>query len=439
MKKGNKVALFAICLTIVLLLMSSCTPFYERMLDRERQSRTEGSIATPETESTSETVADTETETEIVSESESTEEALPEKGNGIEDLSGASAHAMRSVALAVAVFSPETENEHAYYASATAVLYAIDSEGGAFFVTNYHLVYDKYASQGGKAVSSEIYLYLYGKTLEEYAMEASFVGGSPFYDLAVLYVKNSEVLTEALKNGTATPVTLADSDKVFPGDTSLAIGCPSANDIGGFSVTRGIVSVESEYIDMAAIDSGATVTMRVIRTDTAVNSGNSGGGLFNGRGELIGIVNAKSIITDIDGVGYAIPSNVVRAIADNIVDYCHNTDCVTVMRCILGVTVTVNAQKTVYDEESGRLLYYEDICVAAVNKGTLADGLFLEGDVVEQITVGNRETVNVSRQHHLIDEMLYARIGDSVRFVVRRGDQRVAFTVKITEDCLTAY
>ena len=430
MKSSKKLASLLIPMLLLLsMLLTSCDPFYGGLFDPDEQSSTPSQSETqsqaPENESAS-------------AGEQGSEGILPEGEAGTADLSHASAHALRSVAMVVACFSPQKGSTTTHYSYGTAVLYSVNTDGGAFFVTNYHVVYDQYAAKGVTPVSSEIYLYLYGKTLEAYAINASFVGGSSFYDLAVLYVPTCDVLSDALADGSVTPVTVADSDAISPGDTALAIGCPTSTDIGGFSVTRGIVSVVSEYIDMTAIDSSATVTMRVIRTDTAVNSGNSGGGLFNARGELIGIVNAKSIVTDIDGIGYAIPSNVVRAIADNIVDYCYEKDCNTVMRCILGITVTVNGQRTEYDEESGRILRYEDVCVTAVSKGTLADGLFLADDVIESITVGDR-TVTVTRQHHLIDAMLDARPSDEVTFLLRRGDKKVSFTVVITENCLTAY
>lgn len=76
------------------------------------------------------------------------------------------------------------------------------------------------------------------------------------------------------------------------GDSVIAIGNPNA---GGIAVTQGILSMESEYITMTAADNVSTVQIRVMRVDAAINGGNSGGGLFNDSGELIGIVNAKVV------------------------------------------------------------------------------------------------------------------------------------------------
>ena len=62
--------------------------------------------------------------------------------------------------------------------------------------------------------------------------------------------------------------------------------------------------------------------MRLIRVDAAINSGNSGGGLYDLYGNLIGIVNAKRVSSSIDNVGYAIPINIASAIADQVIDQC---------------------------------------------------------------------------------------------------------------------
>ena len=78
--------------------------------------------------------------------------------------------------------------------------------------------------------------------------------------------------------------------------------------------------------------------MRVIRVDTAVNPGNSGGGLFNSKGELIGIVNAKIISSDVENIGYAIPSSVAINVADNIINHTFQLLCI----CnYLNITVNV--------------------------------------------------------------------------------------------------
>ena len=325
-----------------------------------------------------------------------------------------------------------------YYSTGSGVIYKTEADGSGFIITNFHVVYEG-DSNTKNNISDKIFVYLYGMANEKYAIPATYVGGSANYDIAVLRVDKSEVLKKAVERGSVTGIKVADSDLLLPGQTTIAIGNPATDGIGGISVTQGIVSVESEYISMSALDgSAATVDFRVIRTDAPVNAGNSGGGLFNDRGELIGIVNAKIMSSDVENIGYAIPSNVARAVADNIIDNCYNTDCESVMRGMLGITITTNGLSTVYDEESGLIIRAEQIMVYEVTAGGLASPILKAGDVVKSITVGDR-TVSVTRQYHLIDAMLDVRVGDNVSITVVRDGVETTVSTQITKDCLMAY
>lgn len=324
-----------------------------------------------------------------------------------------------------------------YYSTGSGVLYRLEEDGSAFLLTNYHVVYDS-ASNTDNHISDSIYVYLYGLEKEAYAIPAVFVGGSANYDIAILRVEKSEVLKKAIASGAAAAVTVGDSDKVVPGQTTIAIGNPSSTDLGGLSVTQGIVSVDSEYITMTASDNSGEVSFRVIRTDTPVNAGNSGGGLYNDRGELVGIVNAKITTSSIENIGYAIPSNVARAIADNIIDYCYGTDCTTVMRALLGITVTSTAASTSYDSETGLLVRSEEISVYEVSAGGLGETVLQENDIIKSITIGEK-TVPVTRQYHLIDAMLDVRVGEEISLQILRDGTEMTVSVTVTEDTLAAY
>lgn len=330
-----------------------------------------------------------------------------------------------------------TPTTQTYYSAGSGVIYKTEEDGSAFVITNFHVVYDG-SSNTANRISNKIYLYLYGLESEQYAIPATYVGGSASYDIAVLRVEQSEVLAGAIASGAAVGVEIGDSDLVAPGQSTVVIGNPSATGLGGLSVTQGIVSVDSEYITMSASDGSGDTAFRVIRTDAAVNAGNSGGGMYNDRGELVGIVNAKISSTEIENIGYAIPSNVVRAIADNIIDYCYEKDCESVMRCILGVTVNTASLSSEYDAESGMLVKKEQIAVYEISSGGLCDGVLEEGDVIISVSIGN-ERIEVTRRHHLTDAMLDARPGDTVEFEIERGGETITVTLTVTEDCLTAY
>ena len=342
------------------------------------------------------------------------------------DVTLAAAKGLRS---AVSVYASFGNGGAGGSSAGSGIIYQIDKESGnAFIITNYHVVYSG-------AVSKDIKLFLFGMESADYAIPATFVGGSPNYDIAILFVQNSKILKSAATNGTIKAATVSNSDSVIPGQTAIAIGNPESS---GIAVTSGIVSVDSEYIQMTSINGTARVEFRVIRIDTAVNSGNSGGGLFNDNGELMGIVNAKITKSDVENIGYAIPSNVVRAISDNIIDYCFGESDKNVMRAMLGLTVTVGELYSVYDEETGIIKQAEQVIAMETTEGSLADGVFRADDIIKSITIRDK-TVKVTRRHHLIDTMLDARVGDKVYFNIIRDGKEKTVSITITEDCLTAY
>ncbi len=324
-----------------------------------------------------------------------------------------------------------------YYSTGSGVIYTLDAKGNAFIVTNHHVVYES-SSNAANGIGEDIFVYLYGRENEEFAIPATYVGGSANYDLAVLFVEENPVLQEAYASGAAAAVSIGNSDAIAPGQTTIAIGNPSADELGGISVTSGIVSVDSEYITMTANTGNSEVQFRVIRTDAPVNSGNSGGGMYNDSGELIGIVNAKISSSDIENIGYALPSNVVRAIADNIIDYCYGKDCESVMRGLLGITIEVSDYDTYFDLESGLIVRREEITVHEVTAGGLGESILKAGDVVKSITIGE-DTITVTRQHHLIDAMLDVRVGDTVSLVIIRDGVETSVSTTITEASLSAY
>lgn len=107
-----------------------------------------------------------------------------------------------------------------------------------------------------------------------------------------------------------TPAVFGDSSTLVVGDTTIVIGNP-LGELGG-TVTSGIVS---------ALDREITVdgeTMFLLQTDAAVNPGNSGGGLFNLYGELVGVVNAKSSGSGVEGLGFAIPMNIAKTVIEEL-------------------------------------------------------------------------------------------------------------------------
>ena len=328
-------------------------------------------------------------------------------------IEAASAKALTSSVSIYCGFERTVYGQPQAYASAgSGVIYKLDkTSGDAFVITNYHVVYDPNCN-ASNGISEEIYVYLYGSELESYAMKAEYVGGSLSYDIAVLRIENSDVI----KNSGANPVSIFNSDEINVGESAIAIGNPEGM---GFSTSLGIVSVDSEYINMLGADEQTAVNFRVMRIDTAVNSGNSGGGLFNQEGELIGIVNAKIQSEDVENIAYAIPSNLAKAVADNIIYYCLDTDVYQPQRPLMGITIQVTDSHAEYDSENERIKIVEKITIISVEPGSAAYGVFKEGDVLKSASFG-AETYEITRMHS-VDFMLNVRSGETVSFTVERN------------------
>ena len=310
----------------------------------------------------------------------------------------------------------------------SGVIYRIDkSSGTAYIITNHHVLYNS-----GTGISRNIKVMLYGQETSDYAINATYVGGSMQYDLAVLKITSNTIIMSS----NMTAATIADSETVNVLDSVIAIGNAQGD---GISVTAGHVNVESEYISMLAADEKTEVNVRVIRTDAAVNPGNSGGGLFNSKGELIGIVNAKSISSDVDNMGYAIPSNVVRGVADNIIYYCDNTQKTAVYKCTLGISVISTNPEVLFDDKTGTLSRIELVKISSIDttsdviKNTLS-----VGDIVTGISVDGKETA-VTRRHHVIDALLDARQGSKIVLTVMRDGNTVNCTLTVTGSMIKTY
>lgn len=337
-------------------------------------------------------------------------------------IASAAAKASRSAVSVVATHSSGSS-------AGSGVVFKYNSkDDGYFVITNYHVVY----SATERGIADDIKVMLYGNEYSEGAMAAKYVGGSLNYDIAVLFVENNDIL----KASSVTTVTVADSNNVSIGDTAIAVGNARGE---GISVTSGVISVDSESLEMLAADEKTTVNFRVMRTDAAVNRGNSGGGLFNDRGELIGIVNAKTIVEGVEGMGYAIPSTLACNVANNIIDNCYGELNTSVKRALLGITVSISDSISIFDPETGKVSIVETVVVMEVTSGSILAGKVKADDVIKSITLDGYETQEVTRQHHVIDYMLNARVGDSCTMVVSSNGQERSVTFTITAGCITLY
>lgn len=306
-----------------------------------------------------------------------------------------------------------------YQTAGSGVILEMDGDtGSALIVTNYHVIYDS-ACRTDTGISDCIYLYPYG-ALSDFSpteniygdgIEATYVGGAMDYDIALLRVDNSQYIKDNKEVLSAADI--GNSEKVVAGEKVYAIGNPEG---AGISVTSGAISVESEYITMKSTDGSEYVSYRVMRTDAAINGGNSGGALFDADGKLIGITNAKNVSEETDNVGFALPITQVCYLCDNIIE--NGTG---YAKCaVMGSEIAVKTSAAKFDEE-GHVRIEEVLYVtAAAENATSADyNKFQQLEVLEWIKVGDGEICYLTREYLLYDQLLKVRKDDEVTFGVR--------------------
>ncbi len=225
------------------------------------------------------------------------------------------------------------------------------------------------------------------------AYEAKLVGDDSASDLAVLKIE---------PEGELVYVQQGCSKDLVIGERVLAIGNPLGT-LGG-TVTTGIISATERVITMSD-----GTKMSLIQTDAAINSGNSGGGLFNLDGQLIGVVNAKYSASGVEGLAFAIPVDFAYEVQLDLIQYGY-------------VRGTVDAGLSFLDITEEELRYYY------AHFGIEAAGIYVS-DYPEYATelMPRDRVISVNGQSfankNLLEEMLSScRVGDTVTFVVSRAD-----------------
>ena len=332
----------------------------------------------------------------------------------------AAAKALMSAVRVVATYS------NSWSSNGSGVIYRLDkSTGDAYIITNYHVVYDSDARTANK-IADKISVFLYGLEYTDYEISATYVGGSMNYDIAVLKVTASEVM----KNNAALAVEIADSSEVRVLDTAIAIGNPASS---GISATLGSISVESEFIEMLAPDNRTMVEYRVMRIDTPVNSGNSGGGLFDSEGRLIGIVNAKENDTSIENMGYAIPSNLAVNVANNIIRNCDGKANEQVIRCKIGMGITASDLRTEYDSENGVVRVVESCVISEFETGSIAEVVLMVGDVIKSFEIDG-VTYELKHNYDGSEILLNADRSSEIYINVERSGEALRYRLYTTAD-----
>lgn len=262
--------------------------------------------------------------------------------------------------------------------------------GDGFIVTNHHVI------DGANTVSVVTAM---GK---RYA--AKIYGYDEANDLALLKIDATDL----------TPAVFADSSALRVGDSIFAIGNPLGT-LGG-SVSEGIIS---------ALDRDITVEgkeMTLMQITAAVNPGNSGGGLFNAAGELVGIVNAKSIGDDVEGIGFAIPGNLAKEIVAQIRE--NGGETVTTSGPVLGVTViTIDSNEAAAQYKVTRLGVY----IVGISEGLGAEKAGLQpGDYIVSV-----DDYAIEKTSDLTGYLAKCNEGDIVTVQVIRDNRMMNFEVEL--------
>ncbi|ADX69340.1 S1C family serine protease [Lactobacillus helveticus] len=283
------------------------------------------------------------------------------------------------------------------YSEGSGVVY-MKSNGKGYIVTNNHVI------SGSDAVQV---LLANGKTVN-----AKVVGKDSTTDLAVLSI-GAKYVTQTAQFG--------DSKHLEAGQTVIAVGSPLGSEYAS-TVTQGIISAPARTISTS---SGNQQT--VIQTDAAINPGNSGGALVNSAGQVIGINSMKlaqsSDGTSVEGMGFAIPSNEVVTIVNELVKKGKIT------RPQLGVRVI--ALQGIPEGYRSRLKIKSNlkngIYIAFVSRnGSAANAGIKSGDVITK--VDGKKVDDVASLHSI----LYShKVGDTVNVTVNRNGKDVDMKVKL--------
>ncbi len=244
-------------------------------------------------------------------------------------------------------------------------------------------------------------------TVDGTEYEATLLGTDSKTDVAVLKVEATGL----------TPVILGDSDALTVGEYTMVIGNPLGQ-LGG-TVTDGIISALSRDVTING------ETMNLLQTNAAINPGNSGGGMFNEKGELVGIVNAKSGNTDgstsIEGLGFAIPVNTVKKSVEELLEYGYVRG-----RPALGVSlVDIDSMEKAFQYRVGRLGVY----VATVTAGGASEAAGVKvGDCI--VSIGD---VAVESYADVKAQLNNHSVGDVIQLQVIRDGRTLTLEITLEE------
>lgn len=261
-----------------------------------------------------------------------------------------------------------------------------------YIITNCHVITDE--DTGAVADSITVRL----TSGDEY--DASVVGYDSEADIAIIKIEATGL----------TAAQCGNSDDLAVGEDVMVVGNP-LGELGG-TVTNGIVSATQREIEVNG------VKMNLIQTNAAVNPGNSGGGMFNMKGQLIGIVNAKSSGTGIEGLGFAIPVNEALNVSEQLLEYGYVRG-----KTMIGVSFSEVSSNSFYFYYNIKAGVYVDSLTKGYN-----DDVLKPGDRVVAVNGNTVSTVSEIKSY-----VTSASVGDKLTFQIERDGKLMEVEVKCFE------
>lgn len=231
------------------------------------------------------------------------------------------------------------------------------------------------------------------------------------------YDKRTDIAVLKIDAAGLTPAEFADSDQLKVGDTVLSLGNPGvAGENFTNTLTKGMVSAVNRTVTMSSIN------MQYIQTDAAINPGSSGGALLNLYGQVVGINAAKITTTEIEGICFAIPTNIAKDVINDIVKNGYVSD-----RVRLGVTIRglSSYEAEMYNVPQGLVIVGFSSDSEIPSKGAEI------GDIITAIN-----GVNTTSSNTLYNELEKFKAGEKVKLTIYRqasGSQRArTFEIEVT-------
>lgn len=303
------------------------------------------------------------------------------------------------IKVTYAINSVFSQNSSTATAEGSGVI--ISSDG--YILTNNHVVNSSSSNSSsfyelGKA--TKITVTLYNDTTE---YEAKIIGTDSETDLAVIKIDKTDL----------TSATLGDSSTVQVGEWCMAIGNPLGMQS---SVTTGTISA----LNREVTDSDGKI-YKVIQTDAAINSGNSGGALVNSNGEVIGINSIKASGTGVEGLGFAIPINSTKSIYSDLIKY---NKVIRPYIGIAGIDITDEVIKNNPTYKLVKGVYIRSIqdFSPAQKAGLKAGDIIIKADGTE---VDSVEKLNEIKNKH--------NVGDTMELTINRDGNEQTITVTLAE------